>query len=150
MTGIGKIDATVTGNRRELQAAGNVVGDGLKYGDNGALTISSDFTANVPDLTVADASVTANTHATFVTVGGQNINEVDAKTTYARSSSTSTRPPSSRSGRSARPARCCCIPIIRKSTCSARPGDAGPELAAGAGIARRRSTTRRTPSPCRI
>ena len=43
--------------QRELQATGNVTGDGVKYGDNGALTISSDYTAKVPDLTVADANV---------------------------------------------------------------------------------------------
>ena len=84
LTGIGKVDATVTGNRRELQATGNLTADGIKYQDNGALTVSSDFTAKVPELTVADANITANTHATFVTLAGQNINELDAKTTYAR------------------------------------------------------------------
>jgi hypothetical protein len=82
LAGIGKVDATVTGNKRELQATGNVTGDGFKYGENGALTASSDFTASVPNLEWADASVDANTHATFVTVAGQNINELDAKTTY--------------------------------------------------------------------
>ncbi|MGH9143959.1 MAG: translocation/assembly module TamB domain-containing protein, partial [Vicinamibacterales bacterium] len=82
ISGIGKIDATVTGNRRELKAAGTVVGDGVKYGDNGALSVSSDFTASIPELTVADASVIANTHATFVSIGGQDINAFDAKTTY--------------------------------------------------------------------
>ena len=82
LAGIAKIDATVTGNRKQLQATGNIIGNGVKYGDNGALSISSDFTAKVPELTVADADVTANTHATFVTVSGQNINELDAKTTY--------------------------------------------------------------------
>ncbi len=82
ITGIGKIDATVTGNRRALKAAGNVIGDGVTYGDNGALTIASTFTASVPELTIADATVVADTHATFVTVAGQEINELDAKTTY--------------------------------------------------------------------
>ncbi|HEV8347622.1 MAG TPA: translocation/assembly module TamB domain-containing protein, partial [Vicinamibacterales bacterium] len=82
LAGIGKVDATITGNKRELQATGNVTGDGFKYGENGALTASSDFTATVPNLAWADASVDANTHATFVTVAGQNINELDAKTTY--------------------------------------------------------------------
>jgi autotransporter translocation and assembly factor TamB len=84
LVGIGMVDATITGNKRELQVAGNLTGNGVKYGENGALTIASDYTAKVPNLTVADASVTANTHATFVTVGGQNINELDAKTTYAQ------------------------------------------------------------------
>ena len=82
ITGIGKIDATVTGNRRELKAAGSLVGDNLKFGDNGALAVSSNFNATVPELTVVDASVTADTHATFVSIGGQEINELDAKTTY--------------------------------------------------------------------
>ncbi len=82
MTGIGKIDATVTGNQHELKATGTLVGDGVKYGDNGALTVSSTFTATVPELTVADANVVADTHATFVSIAGQEINELDAKTTY--------------------------------------------------------------------
>jgi autotransporter translocation and assembly factor TamB len=84
LTGIGRIDATITGNKRELHAAGNITGNGVKYGENGALTISSDYTAKVPNLTVADATIVATTHATFVTVGGQNINELDGKTTYAQ------------------------------------------------------------------
>jgi hypothetical protein len=82
LTGIAKVDATVTGNRRELQATGNVTGDGLKYQQNGALTMSTDFTAKIPELQAADASVDANTHATFVTIGGQNINDLQAKTNY--------------------------------------------------------------------
>jgi autotransporter translocation and assembly factor TamB len=82
LTGIGKVDATVTGNKRELKATGNLVGDGLKYGKNGVLAASSTFTASVPDLTFADATLTADTHATFVSIGGQDINELDAKTTY--------------------------------------------------------------------
>ena len=84
ISGIGKIDATITGNRTELQATGNVTADGLEYGENGALTISSDYTAKVPNLVVADANLEATTHATFVTIAGQNINELDAKTTYAQ------------------------------------------------------------------
>src|SRR6185295_16297748 len=79
---IGKVDATVTGNKRELHAAGNVTGNGFRYGDNGALTAASDFTATIPNLEMENASVTATTHATFVSVAGQNINEIDAKTTY--------------------------------------------------------------------
>jgi autotransporter translocation and assembly factor TamB len=82
IVGIGKIDATVTGNKRELHAAGNLTADGFKYSGNGALTASSDFTATVPNLEAENARITATTHATFVSVGGQNINELDAKTTY--------------------------------------------------------------------
>ena len=82
LSGIAKIDADITGNRRELKATGNLTADDVKYGENGALTASNDFTATIPDLDAANASVTSRTHATFVTLGGQNINELDAKTTY--------------------------------------------------------------------
>lgn len=84
LSGLGKVDATVTGNRHELQATGNLIADGVKYGDNGALTLSSDYTAKIPDLTLADATIAAKPHATFVTVAGQNINEVDGTVNYQR------------------------------------------------------------------
>jgi autotransporter translocation and assembly factor TamB len=83
LTGIAKVDGTITGNRSELQATGTVVGDGVKYQENGALTMTSDYSARVPDLAFDRASVDADTRATFVTVAGQNINELTAKTTYA-------------------------------------------------------------------
>ncbi|HEY2906959.1 MAG TPA: translocation/assembly module TamB domain-containing protein [Vicinamibacterales bacterium] len=82
LTGIGKVDVNVTGNRTELQVQGNLTGDGVKYGGNGALTLSSNFTAKIPQLDAAKAAVSADTHATFVSIGGQNINELDAKTDY--------------------------------------------------------------------
>jgi len=55
-------------SRQQARAAGDRErhGDGFKYGENGALTASSDFTAKVPNLEMADASVNATTHATFV------------------------------------------------------------------------------------
>src|SRR5262249_38952773 len=84
MTGIGQVDATVTGTRRELRAAGTLVADGFKYKTHGALAASSSFTAIVPDLDISGANVSATTHATFVTIAGQDINEVDAQTEYAR------------------------------------------------------------------
>ncbi|HUR32243.1 MAG TPA: translocation/assembly module TamB domain-containing protein [Vicinamibacterales bacterium] len=83
VSGIVKVDATVTGNRTELQAQGTLSADGLKYEEHGALSADSTFTVKVPDLTFARAAVNANTKATFVTVAGQNINEVSAVTTYA-------------------------------------------------------------------
>ncbi|MBS1820205.1 MAG: translocation/assembly module TamB domain-containing protein [Acidobacteria bacterium] len=80
--GITKVDATVTGNRTELQAQGTLSADGLKYQGNGALGLDSTFSARIPELTFDRAAVQADTKATFVTVGGQNINEITAKTTY--------------------------------------------------------------------
>lgn len=84
LAGIGKVDAVVTGNRRELQATGTLVGNGLKYEDNGALSITSDFTARVPELSMTDAQIYADSSATFVTLAGQNINELTATTEYAQ------------------------------------------------------------------
>src|SRR5204863_525801 len=67
LTGIARIDATVTGNRPELQINGTLAGNDLNYGDNGAVAISSDFTARVPELRAADAAGSAKAHATFTT-----------------------------------------------------------------------------------
>src|SRR5207244_851228 len=81
--GIGKVDGTITGNRSQLQAAGNFTGGDIAYGDTTALTMTGTYTAKVPDLTFEDANLTADTSATFVTVAGQNVNELHAKTDYA-------------------------------------------------------------------
>jgi autotransporter translocation and assembly factor TamB len=82
ITGIAKADGTITGNRVSLQAAGQFTGDAVKYGETGALTLTSDYTIKVPELRFADAQVSAASHATFVTVAGQNVNDLTAKTDY--------------------------------------------------------------------
>jgi autotransporter translocation and assembly factor TamB len=82
ITGIAKVDGTITGNKRELRTSGTLIGDGVRYGDSGALALSASYTAAVPDLTLAETEVSANTSATFVTLAGQNINELAAKTDY--------------------------------------------------------------------
>ena len=80
--GIATVDGTVTGNKRELQATGHLMANDVAYGDTSALTMSTDYTVKVPDLSVERAIVNADTAATFVTVAGQNINELQAKTQY--------------------------------------------------------------------
>ncbi len=80
--GVAKVDGTVTGNRPSLQVRGTLSADGLTYEGNRALNTESSYTVTVPDLAFEQASVEADTRATFVTVGGQNINELTAKTTY--------------------------------------------------------------------
>ena len=80
--GIATVDGTVTGNKRELQAAGHLMANDVAYGETSALTMSTDYTVKVPDLAVERATVNADTAATFVTVAGQNINELQAKTQY--------------------------------------------------------------------
>jgi autotransporter translocation and assembly factor TamB len=82
LEGIAKIDGTLTGNRTELQAKGTLSGSGVEYGENGALTVNGTYSARIPDLAFARASVESDLEATFVTIGGQNINELKAKTTY--------------------------------------------------------------------
>src|SRR5262249_22033764 len=56
--------------------------DGVKYQENGALTASSDFTVTIDNLDPKTAVASAKTTATFVTVVGQNINELTATTDY--------------------------------------------------------------------
>jgi autotransporter translocation and assembly factor TamB len=82
LKGIARIDGTVTGNRRELQASGNLNGNAVAYGDVSALTMTTTYSAQVSDLEFAQAKVNAETAATFVTLAGQNVNEVSANTDY--------------------------------------------------------------------
>ena len=82
MSGIAKVDATITGNRNALRAKGQLIGNGISYGENGALALTTDFDAQIPDLAFDRAAVTADSKATFVTIGGQNINELSAHTEY--------------------------------------------------------------------
>ena len=77
------VDGTVTGNRTELRLAGTIDGSNLHYGENGALDVNSTFTVALPELRPADARVEAETRATFVKLGGTEIQEVTAKTNYA-------------------------------------------------------------------
>jgi TamB, inner membrane protein subunit of TAM complex len=82
LKGIARIDGTVTGNRRELKAAGNLNGNAVAYGTTSALTMTTMYNARVTDLEFGQAQVMAETAATFVTLAGQNINELSAKTEY--------------------------------------------------------------------
>ncbi len=82
LKGIARIDGTVTGNRRELKASGNLNGNAVAYGDVSALTMTTTYSAQVSDLEFAEAKVNAETAATFVTLAGQHINELSAKTDY--------------------------------------------------------------------
>ena len=84
LAGMAKVNATVTGNSRRLEAQGHFVGDGVKYREYGALTLASDFTAAVPDLSIADATVATDSKAAFVTIAGRNVNEIEGRIGYQR------------------------------------------------------------------
>src|SRR5262249_49292757 len=81
LAGTATIQGTVTGNRPHLRAEGTAVADGAKYGENGALTLSTAYTVDVPELAFDRGKVSAEANGTFVTVAGQNINELTAKAT---------------------------------------------------------------------
>jgi autotransporter translocation and assembly factor TamB len=82
-SGIVAIDGTLTGNAAELFAKGRAIGSGVNYGESGALSVSADFEARIPDLTIERATVDADTRATFLTVAGQDIDELAGTATYA-------------------------------------------------------------------
>lgn len=85
LRGAAIVDATVTGNARELTAEGALQGSNIGYGNTAALTLSSTFGVSMPDLTPERATVRAKSAATFVEVAGRTINELTADTTYSQS-----------------------------------------------------------------
>ena len=79
------VDATVTGNARELKADGTLEGSNIGHGESEALSLNSTFTVAMPNLVAEDVRVQAKSVATFVEVRGQRLNEITADTTYSRS-----------------------------------------------------------------
>jgi translocation and assembly module TamB len=82
LKGAALVDATLTGNATELKAAGTLKASNVGYGANEALNLQAKFNVSVPELTPARSVVQADSHATFLEVGGQRITELTAKTTY--------------------------------------------------------------------
>ena len=78
-------DATITGNARELKTAGTLKGSNVGYGDNAALTLSSTFDVTMPDLAPAAVTIHAKSDATFLQIGGQELRQLTADTTYSNS-----------------------------------------------------------------
>ena len=78
-------DTTITGNATELKATGMLKGSNVGYGESEALTLTSDFTVSMPDLTPAKSTIESKSVATFVEVGGQRITGLTADTTYSES-----------------------------------------------------------------
>jgi len=84
LKGAATVDATVTGNGQELKASGMLDGANLGVGENTALDLDSMFDATLPQLRLGDTTVHAKTSATFLKVGGQEVNELTADTTYTQ------------------------------------------------------------------
>ena len=85
LKGAAIVDATVTGNARELRAEGTLTGSNIGHGENEALSLTSTFAVAMPELTPERTRVQANSVATFLEVGGQKINQLTAETSYANS-----------------------------------------------------------------
>jgi autotransporter translocation and assembly factor TamB len=79
------VDATLTGNAQELKLAGTLQGSQVAYGEQSALTLNSTFDVTVPQLVAQNATVNAESTATFVEVAGRRIRQLTADTTYSRS-----------------------------------------------------------------
>jgi TamB, inner membrane protein subunit of TAM complex len=82
LAGSVSVDGRLTGMRANLKSDGTLNGSNVKFGENGALDLNAKYWIAVPDLSFADATFGAETNAAFVTVGGLELREVAAKTTY--------------------------------------------------------------------
>ena len=76
------LEGSLAGNAASLSTTGTLDGSDLSYEANNALDLNSQYTVTVPDLQFANARVQATTEATFVKVGGMELNSVKATTTY--------------------------------------------------------------------
>jgi translocation and assembly module TamB len=83
VSGAATIDGVVRGNAASLRTTGTLDGSNLGYGANTALDLNSEFGVTIPDLTFTQAAVDATTKASFLKVGGLQINTLTATTTYA-------------------------------------------------------------------
>jgi autotransporter translocation and assembly factor TamB len=80
--GAASAEGRVTGNGAALITQGTLSGSSLSYGDTEALSLKSEYTVQVPDLTFARASIRAETDATFLELAGRELTRLSATTTY--------------------------------------------------------------------
>jgi autotransporter translocation and assembly factor TamB len=78
------LEGTVTGNAASLQTSGTLSGNGLAYANNKILDLDGKYDVTVADLDFANARVQATSTAAFVELGGTQINQLTATTTYAQ------------------------------------------------------------------
>jgi len=85
LAGSAHIVGDATGPSSNLKVAGTLGGNRLRYGSNlDALTLTTKYTAELPNFEIEQARVEANTAATFMTIAGQNFPRVSAKTVYEK------------------------------------------------------------------
>ncbi|HEX6163364.1 MAG TPA: translocation/assembly module TamB domain-containing protein, partial [Vicinamibacterales bacterium] len=85
LAGSAHVVGEASGPAANLTIAGKLGANRLRYSTNvDALTANSTYTVQLPNFTMADARIQADTAATFVTIAGRNLPRVTAKTTYEK------------------------------------------------------------------
>ena len=85
LKGAAVVDGRVTGNGESLDIRGDLTGSNVGDGENGALSLKSQFAVAIPDLTPARLAVKASSQATFLEIKGQKVNELAADTAFSES-----------------------------------------------------------------
>ncbi len=80
--GTARVEGTVTGTRARLRSEGTLSASNLRYGTTTAMSVSSRYGIEVPNLDMEAMQADAETVATLLKVGGRDIREVTAKTEY--------------------------------------------------------------------
>jgi TamB, inner membrane protein subunit of TAM complex len=78
------LDGTITGNAASLETSGTLNGNRLAYGEQKVLDVDSKYAVTVADLDFVNAQVKATSEATFVEIGGVQVNRLTATTDYAK------------------------------------------------------------------
>ena len=84
VSGSAVLDGKIAGNAASLVVTGTVDGSNLAYQKHSALDLNGKYSVIVPDLRFTDSSVEATTTATFLSVGGFDLSELTATTTYQK------------------------------------------------------------------
>ena len=85
LAGSAHVVGEASGPAANLMLAGKFGANRLRYGTNvEALTASSTYTVQLPDFDIQQGRIHADTAATFVTIAGQNLPRVTAKTVYEK------------------------------------------------------------------
>ena len=83
MAGTARLEGTVTGTRARLRTEGTLSASNVRYATTTAMSVSSRYGIELPDLDLQRLRAEADTVATLLEVGGREIREVTAQTTYA-------------------------------------------------------------------
>ena len=85
LAGSAHVVGEASGPAANLTIAGKLGANRLRYSTTvDALTANSTYTVQLPNFTMEDARIQADTAATFVTIAGRSLPRVTAKTTYEK------------------------------------------------------------------